>query len=370
MFQKPGTRLFTIQYYANGKRIRESTGTANRNAAVKLLNQRLAAVAQGSLSGPEADRTTFADIARMLTNDYRANGLRSIKRIEQAITHLRSFFTDARRAKTITTDAITAYVSHRKQEKHRQGPGASNATINRELAALRRMLNLAARSGKITVKPNISLLRESNARKGFFEPAEFGELLDELPAHLKPLAQAGYITGWRVSELLSRTWKNVDLDAGWLRLEPGESKNERGRLFPLTPDLRRVLEGQVTSAYRIEELTGSPVKHVFHHADGSPIKNYIGAWRAACGRAGLSEKLFHDFRRTAVRNLERAGVPRSAAMQMTGHLTEAIFRRYAIVDQGMMLEAATKLQMHHDKEGHTPHDARRNLTPSEKGQGG
>ena len=59
--------------------------------------------------------------------------------------------------------------------------------------------------------------------------------------------------------------------------------------------------------------------------------------------------LLHDFRRTAVRNLERAGVPRSTAMQMTGHLTESVYRRYAIVDATMLTEGAAKLQTFHHR---------------------
>jgi integrase len=67
-------------------------------------------------------------------------------------------------------------------------------------------------------------------------------------------------------------------------------------------------------------------------------------WISACEAAGYPGKLIHDFRRTAVRNLERAGVPRSTAMQMVGHKTEAIYRRYAIVDEQMHREGAAKLE--------------------------
>ncbi|PYR15879.1 MAG: hypothetical protein DMF94_30360 [Acidobacteria bacterium] len=91
--------------------------------------------------------------------------------------------------------------------------------------------------------PVISLLREDNTRKGFFEPQQFRKVLAELPDSLRPLFETAYETGWRVrSELLNRQWKHVDFDGGWLRLEPGETKNRQGRMFPLTPSLRAVLE--------------------------------------------------------------------------------------------------------------------------------
>ena len=76
-----------------------------------------------------------------------------------------------------------------------------------------------------------------------------------------------------------------------------------------------------------------------HHFD----KDLRGAWAKACEAAGLSGRILHDFRRTAVRNLERAGVSRSSAMKMTGHKTEAVYRRYAIVSEQDLHEAAAKL---------------------------
>lgn len=72
-----------------------------------------------------------------------------------------------------------------------------------------------------------------------------------------------------------------------------------------------------------------------------------GAWRTACTKAGYPGMLLHDFRRTAVRNLERAGVPRSAAMQMTGHKTASVYERYAIVDTTMLTEGGAKRQTFH-----------------------
>jgi hypothetical protein len=78
--------------------------------------------------------------------------------------------------------------------------------------------------------------------------------------------------------------------------------------------------------------------------DGRPIRYFRRAWLSACKAAGVPHRIPHDFRRTAVRNLERAGVTRSAAMKMVGHKTEAIYRRYAIADESMLREGAVKLE--------------------------
>ena len=259
--------------------------------------------------------------------------------------HLLEVFGGARSV-DVTEDRVIAYQAHRLSE------GAANATINRECAALKRAFRLGLRVGKVNLVPYIRGLEEDNIRKGFFEREEFESVLELLPSDLQALFRVAYITGWRVrSELLTRQWCNVDLRAGWLRIEPGEDKNQSGRMFPLTPELQAVLEDQRAHTAAVEKATGQIIPWVFHR-QGKPIKSFYAAWRTACAQAGVA-RIPHDFRRTAVRNLERAGVPRSAAMAMVGHKTESIYRRYAIVDEAMLTDAAEKLSLlHASQAGH------------------
>lgn len=329
-----------IQYSVRGKRYRESSGSANRNDAVKLLRDRLGAAAQGKPVGPNVDKTSFDDIAQILLDDYRANGRRSLERVEAAFNHLRGFFGDYL-AIDITSDQVTRYMTWR--QKHDAAP----ATINRELAALRRAFRLASRARKVVLQPEISLLRENNRRKGFFEPDQYRALLEKVPMYLKPVMHVAYITGWRIkSEILTRQKHHVDLAAGWLRLEPGETKSGEGRNFPLTPELRELFERELEETRTLERDTGQIIPWLFHK-NGKRIGSFRKAWSTACKKAGLAGRIPHDFRRTAVRNLERAGVPRSAAMAMVGHRTESIYRRYAIADEGMLKESAVKLAALH-----------------------
>jgi integrase len=195
------------------------------------------------------------------------------------------------------------------------------------------------------------MLHIDNARQGFFETEQYRSVVAHLPDYLKPVAQAAYVTGWRTkSELLTRHWRHVDLTSGWLRLDPGETKNGEGRMFPFTPDLRAVFEERRERIRGLEKTTGQIIPWVFTHPDGTPIRDFRCAWVNACRAAGVPGRLVHDFRRTAVRNLERAGVPRSAAMKLTGHKTEAVYRRYAITDSAMLQEAALKLAVLHASE--------------------
>ena len=171
------------------------------------------------------------------------------------------------------------------------------------------------------------MLQEHNTRTGFFERAEFDAVLKHLPSHLHAPLTFAFCTGWRFkSEVLPLTVDRVDLTAGVVTLAVGSTKNKEGRSFFVTTELRTVLTKQLASlaALKTKNII-SP--YVFHYPDGTRILDCRKAWRTACTAAGYPSKIFHDFRRSAVRTLERAAVPRSTAMAMVGHKTEAIYRR-------------------------------------------
>jgi len=326
---------------------RESSGSTDRRDALKLLRRRLAEIGQGRLVGPDVEKTTYEQLDQALREDYKMNKRKSLGRLTTALQHLRRFFR-LYRAVEITTDRITTYVVKRQES------GAAAATINRELAALKRAFRLGKRSGTVVDLPYVPMLAENNTRKGFFEIGEFRTVSLNLPDDLRPVFATAYVTGWRVrSELLTRQKSHVDLQHGWLRLEPGETKNGDGRLFPLTPELRAVLEQQLARTQKLEHETGRVIPWLFHR-DGKPIKVFRRAWMSACRKSGVPGRIPHDLRRTAVRNLERAGVPRSAAMKMVGHKTEAIYRRYAIADETMLREGGEKLSALHQSEQDQP----------------
>ena len=120
-------------------------------------------------------------------------------------------------------------------------------------------------------------------------------------------------------------------------------KNREGRTFPFTMELRALLEAQRERVRGIERARERVIPHVWVWNDGRPVRDFRAAWTAACTAAGCPGRLLHDCRRTSVRALERAGVPRSVAMKLTGHKTEAVYRRYAIVAEGDLTDAARRL---------------------------
>ncbi|HVH08411.1 MAG TPA: tyrosine-type recombinase/integrase [Gemmatimonadales bacterium] len=203
-------------------------------------------------------------------------------------------------------------------------------------------------------------------RTGFFEETDVEAVRAQLPEDLRPVLLFGFYTGWRKGEIRGLTWANVDFAAGVVRLEPGTTKNDEGREFPFAvlPPLRSLLEQQRERVRTVEHQTGQIIPHVFCRTGGKgfrpgePIRQFAVAWRSACSRAALDNKgvivrphligrLFHDLRRTAVRNLERAGVSRSVAMKLTGHKTESVYRRYAIVAGQDLREGVEKLARMH-----------------------
>lgn len=312
----------------------ESTKIKDKAEARRILQAKLGQLAEGCYVGPAAERVTFDDLAEGLSNDYKANGRRSLDNAERRVRkHLRPFF-GHKRAYEITSADVQAFIVHRKEHE------ASNGEIGRELAALKRMFNLALHAEKITKKPYIPTLAEDNVRQGFFERAEFDAVLVKLPDWLRPPATFCYQVGWRMrAEVLLLTWRQVDLEAGTVRLEVGTTKNKDGRLIYLPAFLRDVLETQWQ-----EHIECYPDCPFVFHRNGQRIRYPYVAWRKACQEAGLHGKIPHDFRRTAVRNMVRAGIPERVAMQIAGHKTRAIFDRYHIVAESDLQEAARRLE--------------------------
>ncbi len=337
-------RLWWLRYRVSGREHEESSHSTSRREAEKLLARRQAELAVGQLTAPDAKRVTFPDLANMVRDDYRVRGRRSLPRLEFSLAHLEAYF-GACRALAITSDRITAY------ERERLDSGAARATVNQELAALRRAFNLAvtARRLPLSAKPSISTPDPHNARTGFFEESDFRAVLGELPPSLRSPIQFGYWTGWRIQdEVLALTWAQVDFATGVVRLEPNSTKTDQGRSFPFSalPELATLLKRQREHTSTVERRLGIIVPSVFHR-NGRPIRSYVDAWRAACKRAAIVKRdgletvvrprllgrTPHDFRRTAARNLIRAGVPQHVVMQLCGWKMESMFRRYAIVDE-------------------------------------
>lgn len=330
-----------ISYYdANGKRHYESAESKRKADAERMLNLRLGAKEKGEAVGAHIGKITFDEAVKAVIDDHKMNGRRSITREQGRIdNHLTPYFT-GRRMVNITADVITSYVVVR------QAAGATGATINRELQIVKRAFRLAHRAGKLLHVPYIPKLHESEARQGFFERAEFEAVREKLPEHMQPLLTFYYWTGWRSREALTLEVRQVNIDEGVVTLDGAQSKNKQPRAFYFgaLDELREVLTKQIASSERLTRARSKIVKAVFHTPSGDPVRDadFRKAWVGARKAAGYPNKLIHDFRRTAARNLVRAGVPETVAMKLTGHKTRSMFDRYNITS-GEDLRAAGEL---------------------------
>jgi integrase len=340
--------VWWIQYYSHGRKIRESTDTADFGEAKTILKKREGEATSSRPSIGTERRIKFKDLAELEINDYRKNKFHSIKDLQTRFDkHVLPFFGEIK-AITIGPADINRYIVKRQQEK------AANGTINRELTSIIRAFSLGVEYRLIPFSPKIDILKENNVRQGFFERAQLDAVIPRLRPHNQNPARFAYITGWRKQEVLTMRWPQVDFKAGNVRLEAGTTKNKEARVFPLTSDLRAILEEQRVKADRLK-TRGQIVPWVFFHERPGPlhgkrIGDFRKNWDSACTDAGVPGKIFHDFRRTAVRNLVRAGIPERVAMQMTGHKTRSVFERYNIVSEGDLKDAAARLEAFSDKD--------------------
>ena len=337
---RPST-IWWIKYYVDGRPVRESTGTEKESDARRFLKAREGRVATGQPMLPRADRVRYEEAAEDLRQHYETTGSRDPGEAEFRLKHLDAFFATWRLSRVGPAD-VTEYVAQRQAED------AANGTINRELAVLNRMLRLAYENGKLYRLPVIRKPKESAPRQGFFERDQFDTVRRHLRPDLQVAVAIAYVLGWRMqSEVLALERRQIDLGAGTLRLEPGTTKNDDGRVVYLTPHLQSLLAGQLGRVEALQKQTGRIVPYLFPHLDGrhqgERIQDFRRAWKTACRKAGVSGKYRHDFRRTAVRNMVNAGVPERVAMTITGHRTRAVFDRYHIVSPADLKSAAQKL---------------------------
>lgn len=324
--------MWWVKYYRNGKSYRETTHTTDRATAKKFLSKRLAEISTGTFTGLEVERITIADLADGFIRDYRVNGRRSLDDADARWRlHLQPFFSSMKAA-SVTSDLLARYVDER------QVAGAANSTINRELAALKRMyrLGLAATPPKVYRVPAFPHLAEDNVRQGFLEDGQYQKLVKGSDLWFRAIVECGRTYGWRISELREMKVSQVNLLSRTIRLEPGTTKNGEGREVSMTKAVYELLAGCSSGK--------GAADYVFTRLDGKRVKDFREQWHNACVAAGVPNLLFHDLRRTAARNLRRAGVAEGVIMKIGGWKTRSVFERYAIVAQSDIRDAMAKLE--------------------------
>jgi integrase len=361
-----GSGIWYSAYCVRGKEHRESTRTEDLRQAKRVHRQLLDKVAadrQGlkKFLSPVDRGLRVGEVLDWLAADYRLRHKES-PQFRSHLKPVRAHFDDWL-VIDLMDESIDAYI----EERLEADKGA--ATINRETQILGQALRLALKRRRIPSMPSIRHLPENNTRQGFFERPEFETLVAVLPNYLEDFTRFAYLTGWRKGEILSLRWADVDRDCGAIRLRPEASKNGKGRIMVLDGELEALIERRWKA--RLIERDGKPyVTDLVFHRDGEPVGDFRKAWATACFDAELVEpvldgngtpvldkngepklrpsKLFHDLRRTAARNMVRAGVPERVAMEIIGHRTRSMFDRYNIVSEDDLRLAAQKTNLYID----------------------
>jgi integrase len=328
LYRQPGSEIWWVQFHRNGQRFRESTGTDNKRKAQDYLQDKIAEASLGTYS-PLASQATVAELIEAKLTSDKNNGRKDLRTAEgRWKLHLQPFLGHAK-ARDLSTAILNKYVERRQSE------GAPNATINRELSLVRAAFHAARRSGILRVIPYFPMLTESNVRKGFLRDDQYTALATACAAEglwLRAAFEVAHAYGWRRGELLSLRVRQLDFPARTIRLF--DTKNGSGRVVVMTEKVQELLSACCVGK--------GPDDFVFTRK-GQPVVDMSKAWKRVTDAAGCPGLLFHDLRRTGVRNLRRLGVSETIAMKISGHKTSAMFRRYDIDDESDLREVARKL---------------------------
>jgi integrase len=246
------------------------------------------------------------------------------------------------------------------------GIGLAKSTVDKAVECLRAAMTKAFKDGKLVRVPALSFFRPDNRRTGFFEQEEHEAVLKNLPPILADVAAFAHGSGWRRGEIVGLTWDRVDREKGVVRLD--DSKNGDRRTLPYR-NLRgfQELVERRWQARAYETKAGPAISEFVFHDRGHRLGDFRKAWRKACVAAGVGKflkdkrgrvryegRLLHDYRRSAVRDLILSGVDRVVAKKISGHRTDAVFERYAIMTEDDKAAALERLEKFRADRGATP----------------
>lgn len=358
VFKRPRSRYWQLKYQVNGKPRYESTGIEDKREAQRLLAFRVYEASAGLLAGT----ATFRQIIEHFLRDSRSRGLRSAPRLERAAKHLLKHL-DGYRAEQIDRSRWLKYLEDRKLE-------AAADTVHLELSIARRIYKLARTDGLVRTIPEIPQIRHLNVRKGFVEPRDWARAREHLHVDLRDACDFAFACGAREMEVLTLRWEHVDREHGIASFHSTKTDQARKIPYGRFPQLHEVIQRRLEARARLKRADvispwvfcfEQPVKirgRTYHPA-GSPLSGsgehgLHTMLRAnldeACRKAGIPRLLFHDFRRSAARNIERSGVPRSVA-RLIGGWSDRIYSRYAIGDESEMESALSQVGTYLEQRG-------------------
>lgn len=304
----------------------------HRKEAERLLRTELSKADRGEFSGPA--RATVAELLADLEQFYLRKRRRSLPQLRSRLKPLLAAF-ETRKATLVGSRLIDEYADARLDL------GYEPATVNRELEILRRAYRLAHEDDppRVARVPKIHMLPVDNVRTGFLDYAQYQTLHDCLRQPVRLMFVIAYHVPCRAGETLKLVWERVDLENRIILPPTDQSANKRVGVWPLYDDLFRAIQ----EAAIVREREWPNVPWVIHRS-GRQVVDYRDAWAEGLRLAGLDGLLFHDLRRSAARNMRRAGIPEIEVMKMAGWKTRTMFDRYQIVDPKDVQQAGRRME--------------------------
>lgn len=329
---------YPVKRDMDGKIVYARDKVGDKTAAKSFLAQKIAEFEMRERCGnPYIQDLTFTRLVDWYLDQPGTKRKCSYNKDVQRSRNLKRYFGRFMSSKLRSSD-IERYQQARLRETNYKGTLNKPATINRELALMKRIFNLAIRDELVSRNPckGITMLSEQNKRDRVLTREQYKQLLQEVAEPARSIIVVAYHTGMRVNEILTLTWDKVNLKEGYIDLGYADTKTKQKRRIFLPDDAKSVFQ----VANKLRSLSH---RFVFTHNDGKPVKSIRTAFESACRRAGITDFVVHDLRHCFVTNMRKAGVHDSVIMALTGHKTPSMFLRYNSVDESDGREAVQKL---------------------------
>jgi integrase len=362
--KKTAHKTYWIEYYdETATRKRERIGPSKDAAEQRLRVVLKARTEERHIDKDLAAKQTLGSLSKWYMELPEVKAKESYNRDAGSIQQLKRHIGENTRIKDITVGRIESYQRERLAESSRPvrkeveqnddvqaGPqkkkqkstykrkrspkNTTPATVNREVACLKTILNRAVHHKKLSSNPlqGLKMLLENNVRKRLLTGEELEALLDACAPHVRSIVLTAYITGMRKSEIIFLTWNEVDQKKGFIRLSPERTKTKTGRNIPIHPALKELFKA----------LPRALNSNRVFLADGIPVDSIKTAFNAACRRAGIEDFCFHDLRHCALNNLRLAGNDYFRIMAISGHKTMSVFKRYNLVTEDELAQIKWK----------------------------
>jgi integrase len=342
-------RTLTLAPGAQGAKLKRwKVGCLNRTTAKQHEALIKADLMKGLVRSSQVQIVTFKEWGETYLDLEEVKHLRSYRtRIIIMQLQLIPFFGRMALA-DITPEHVEAY---RAQRTRRNGRPATLQTINNDHIILKHCLNVARRKRLLIVNPAslVPIPCANNERDRVLTEDEWQRLYNAATPHLRPILLTAYHLGQRLGEILNLTWDRVDFHRGIITLRSVDTKTSKPRQVPMTLAVKAVL-GELS---KVRDLAHS---YVFVY-NRNPLREVRTAFKTACKRAAIANLRFHDLRHCAATNLRRAGIDTTTAMQIIGHKSAHMWKRYNTVAESDLTAAANKLNSYLSNTVLTPADS-------------